>query len=124
MGNLDRKQHWENIFRTKDLKDVSWYQPIPTISLDFVKQFNILKDAKIIYVGGGDSMFVDHLLDLGYQDITVLYISEASLDRAKQRIGERAAKVKWIIADAANFKLTVKYIFWHDRATFQFLSLE
>ena len=63
----NRKEHWENIYSTKELKDVSWYQPTPTTSLDFLKQFNIPKTAKIIDVGGGDSFFVDHLLEMGYQ---------------------------------------------------------
>ncbi len=124
MEHLDRKKHWENIYQTKDLKDVSWYQPTPTTSLDFLKQFNIPKTAKIIDIGGGDSFLVDHLLDLGYTDLTVLDISVASLDRAKQRLGDRATKVKWIVADAATFKPTEQYDFWHDRAAFHFLTQE
>jgi ubiquinone/menaquinone biosynthesis C-methylase UbiE len=124
MEQLDRKNHWEKIYQTKDLKDVSWYQPIPTTSLDFLKQFNISTTAKIIDIGGGDSFLVDHLLDLGYTDLTVLDISAASLDRAKQRLGDRATKVKWIVADAATFKPTEQYDFWHDRAAFHFLTQE
>lgn len=124
MEHLDRKKHWENIYQTKDLKDVSWYQPTPTTSLDFLKQFNIPTTAKIIDIGGGDSFLVDHLLDLGYTDLTVLDISAASLDRAKKRLGDRATKVKWIVADASTFKPTEQYDFWHDRATFHFLTQE
>lgn len=124
MKPSDRKKHWENIYQTKDLKDVSWYQPVPTTSLDLLKQFNIPTTAKIIDIGGGDSFLVDHLLDLGYTDLTVLDISAASLDRAKQRLGDRATKVKWIVADAATFKPTGQYDFWHDRAAFHFLTQE
>lgn len=124
MEHLDRKKHWENIYQTKDLKDVSWYQQTPTTSLDFLKQFNIPTTTKIIDIGGGDSFLVDHLLDLGYTDLTVLDISAASLDRAKKRLGDRATKVKWIVADAANFKPTEQYDFWHDRAAFHFLTQE
>jgi len=124
MEHLDRKKHWENIYQTKELKDVSWYQPTPTTSLDFFKQFNIPTTAKIIDIGGGDSFLVDHLLDLGYTDLTILDISASSLDRAKQRLGDRATKVKWIVADAATFKPTEQYDFWHDRAAFHFLTQE
>ena len=124
MEHLDRKEHWDNIYQTKDLKDVSWYQPTPTTSLDFLKQFNIPTTAKIIDIGGGDSFLVDHLLDLGYTDLTVLDISAASLDRAKQRLGDRSTKVKWIVANAATFKPTEQYDFWHDRAAFHFLTQE
>jgi 2-polyprenyl-3-methyl-5-hydroxy-6-metoxy-1,4-benzoquinol methylase len=124
MENFDRKKHWEKIYQTKELKDVSWFQPKPTTSLDFVKQFNIPISAKIIDVGGGDSLLVDHLLDLGYTDITVLDISDVAISKAQQRLGERAVKVKWIIADAATFKSAEKYDFWHDRAAFHFLTQE
>jgi ubiquinone/menaquinone biosynthesis C-methylase UbiE len=124
MENFNKKAHWENIYTTKELKDVSWYQPIPQTSLDYLKQFNIPFDAKIIDVGGGDSFFVDHLLELGYSDVSVLDISEASLERAKDRLGEKATKVKWIVADASNFHSSEKYDFWHDRAAFHFLTEE
>mgnify|MGYP001952202447 CR=1 FL=1 len=124
LGKLDRKKHWETIYQTKDLKDVSWYQPKPTTSLDFLNQFNIPKNSKIIDIGGGDSFLVDHLLDLGYSELTVLDISASSLDRAKERLGSRATKVKWIVADAATFKPVEQYEFWHDRAAFHFLTNE
>ena len=124
MGHFDRKKHWETIYQTKELKDVSWFQPTPETSLSFLKQFNIPTTAKIIDIGGGDSFLVDNLLDLGYQDITVLDISAMAIDKAKQRLGDRADKVKWIVADAATFRPTEKYDFWHDRAAFHFLTQE
>ncbi|MBK8347033.1 MAG: methyltransferase domain-containing protein [Saprospiraceae bacterium] len=124
MENFDRKKHWENIYQTKELKEVSWFQPTPETSLDFFKQLNVPTTAKIIDIGGGDSFLVDHLLDLGYQDISVLDISAAAINKAKQRLGDDAKKVKWIVADAATFKPAEKYDFWHDRAAFHFLTDE
>lgn len=122
MSNFDRKKHWNNIYQTKSLDEVSWYQQVPATSLDFVKQFKLTKSARIIDIGGGDSYLVDHLLSLGYQDITVLDISEQAIDKAKKRLGKRAKNVKWIISDAANFQPSEKYDFWHDRAAFHFLT--
>lgn len=124
MENFDRKKHWETIYQTKELKEVSWFQPTPETSLEFFKQFNVPTTAKVIDIGGGDSFLVDHLLDLGYQDISVLDISATAIDRAKLRLGDKAKKVKWIVADAASFKPMEKYDFWHDRAAFHFLTDE
>ena len=124
MEPFNRKKHWENIYQTKELKDVSWFEPTPETSLTFFKQFNVPKNAKIIDVGGGDSFLVDNLLNLGYTDLSVLDISEAALNRAKERLGEKAANVKWIVADAASFEPIEKYDFWHDRAAFHFLTEE
>ena len=124
MENFDRKKHWEEIYRTKQLNEVSWFQPTPETSLDFFKHFDVPTNAKIIDIGGGDSFLVDHLLAMGYQDITALDISEAAIVRAKQRLGAKAESVKWIIADVSTFSPTEKYDFWHDRAAFHFLTDE
>ncbi|MDH4471971.1 MAG: class I SAM-dependent methyltransferase [Fluviicola sp.] len=122
MSNNLRKDHWENIYQTKQLKDVSWYQPVPETSLDFLQQFDLPKTAKIIDVGGGDSLFVDYLLDLGYTDVSVLDISENALERAKERLGAKAQLVKWIVSDVSTFEPSEQYDFWHDRAVFHFLT--
>ena len=81
---MNNKQHWENVYTTKQFTDVSWYQPVPVVSLDFISQFNVAKDAAIIDVGGGDSFFVDHLLELGFTNITVVDIAEAAIEKAKK----------------------------------------
>jgi ubiquinone/menaquinone biosynthesis C-methylase UbiE len=124
MENFDRKKHWEDIYQSKQLNEVSWFQQTPKISLDFIKQLKVPKSAKIIDIGGGDSFLVDHLLGMGYQDITVLDISESALRRARKRLGTLADKVKWIVADVATFVPTGQYDFWHDRAAFHFLTEE
>jgi ubiquinone/menaquinone biosynthesis C-methylase UbiE len=124
MEKFDRKKHWENIYLTKELKDVSWFQPNPATSLDFFKLFNVPLTAKVIDIGGGDSLLVDHLLELGYKDISVLDISAVAIERAKQRLGDKSKLVKWIVSDAVSFKPTEKYNFWHDRAAFHFLTDE
>lgn len=121
---MDRKKHWENIYQTKDLTEVSWYQPVPQTSLDLFKQYNILFQAKIIDIGGGDSFLVDELLKLGYSDITVLDISKEAIAKAQNRLGKEAEKVNWIVSDITDFKPLHKYDFWHDRAAFHFLTEE
>ncbi|NME66988.1 class I SAM-dependent methyltransferase [Flammeovirga aprica] len=124
MSTIDKKKHWESIYETKPLENVSWYQPTPTTSLDFVERSFLAPDDKIIDVGGGDSFLVDHLLEKGFQDITVLDISAKALQRAKHRLGEKASKVNWIEADASRFDSGEQYAFWHDRAAFHFLTSE
>lgn len=118
----ERKQHWEKVYTTKQPHEVSWTQAVPAVSLDFIRSFNLPKSARIIDVGGGDSKLAGFLLDEGYEHISVLDISEAALLRAKKRLGERAAMVKWIVADITEFVPEETYDVWHDRATFHFLT--
>ena len=120
MENLALQQHWESIYRTKQPNEVSWTQDVPTTSLDFLHRFHPAKTAKIIDIGGGDSKLVDHLIEEGFTDVTVLDISEAAIERAKSRLGDKAANVKWIVSDVLDFHPSEKYDVWHDRAAFHF----
>lgn len=117
----ERKSHWETVYATKKPDEVSWTQEVPQTSLDFIHSFDLPKAAKIIDIGGGDSKLADSLLDEGFENITVLDISENALERAKARLGARADKVKWIISDITEFNPNESYDVWHDRATFHFL---
>lgn len=123
-NNFNRKKHWEDIYLTKSQNKFGWFQPVPKTSLELFQKFQLPISAKIIDIGGGDGFFVDNLLSLGYEDITVLDISEAAIERAKIRLGENAKNVKWIIADISTYEPTEKYDFWHDRAAFHFLTQE
>ncbi len=124
MDTFNRKNHWENIYSTKKLNEVSWYQPTPETSLNFIKELNIPKSASIIDIGGGDSFLIDNLLELGYKNLTLLDISKKAIERAKKRIGEKGKYVKWVEADASDFTPTESYDLWHDRAAFHFLTNE
>jgi SAM-dependent methyltransferase len=116
------KQHWENVFSTKSPNEVSWTQDYPTTSMNYLENLNLSKTANIIDVGGGDSNLIDALLEKGYQNIWVLDISEAALERAKKRLGDKANKVHWIVSDITEFTTAIKFDFWHDRAVFHFLT--
>ncbi len=122
--NLERKKHWETVYETKNPNEVSWTQEIPGTSLAFIKSFGLAGSAKIIDIGGGDSTLVDHLLNEGFENITVLDISERSLEKAKLRLGEKGKNITWIVSDILDFKPTETYDIWHDRAAFHFLTDE
>lgn len=120
----NKKQHWNDVYEQKQITEVSWYEPMPETSLNFISECKLEKDAAIIDVGGGDSFLAEFLLAREYTDITVLDISEKAIERAKQRLGERAEEIKWIVADASEFTPEKKYDLWHDRAAFHFLTEE
>ena len=117
-----RKQHWEKVYASKQPHEVSWTQEIPATSLNFIHSFNLPKSASIIDIGGGDSKLVDYLLSEGFENITVLDISETAISKTKKRLGELSDKVNWIISDILEFNPSSTYECWHDRATFHFLT--
>jgi 2-polyprenyl-3-methyl-5-hydroxy-6-metoxy-1,4-benzoquinol methylase len=118
------KEHWNTIYQNKEPNEVSWFQKKPTISIDLINNLSIEKTASIIDVGGGDSLLVDYLLKQGYTNITVLDISEKAIAKAKDRLGNKAEKVKWIVSDILDFKSENNFDVWHDRAAFHFITTQ
>jgi SAM-dependent methyltransferase len=122
MQSMDRRDHWNRVYQTKAPDSVSWYQRRPDVSLELIAASGIAKDAGIIDVGGGASLLVDHLLNLGYSNLAVLDISGAALDASRMQLGARAVAVEWFEADVTTFEPPHRYALWHDRAAFHFLT--
>lgn len=119
---MTRKEHWEQVYRTKATDDVSWYQVRPGVSLKLIEASGVGKDQGIIDVGGGASVLVDFLLDAGFSRLAVLDISIAALECARQRLGARASQIEWLEEDVTAFAPARRYGLWHDRAVFHFLT--
>ena len=117
-----RQSHWHAVYSDKAPTDVSWYQAVPTRSIQLIHSTGAAKSDPIIDAGGGASTLVDHLLEDGYDDITVLDISGKALRRSQQRLGDAANHVDWIESEVTAFKPPRRYSIWHDRAVFHFLT--
>jgi ubiquinone/menaquinone biosynthesis C-methylase UbiE len=122
MQSESRQAHWQNVYTKKGENEVSWFQENPAPSLELIAQIGATPASAIIDIGGGASRLVDNLIDRGFEDVTVLDLSEAALDAAKERLGSRAAQVHWIVADATVWEPPKSYDIWHDRAALHFLT--
>ena len=124
METASRQSHWENVYTTKGENEVSWYQQSPAPSFELIMQAGATHASAIIDIGGGASRLVDHLVDHGFEDITVLDLSAAALEAARRRLESRADRVHWVVADATAWEPVKAYDIWHDRAAFHFLTDE
>lgn len=119
---MDRQQHWDAVYRAKGATGVSWYQPKAAISLELIRRLAPDRATPILDVGGGASTLADGLLEAGYLDLTVLDLAPSALELAQRRLGERAARVRWLAADVLDAPLPAAHWgLWHDRAVFHFL---
>ena len=119
---MDREEHWERVYGSKEATQVSWYAAHLERSLAMI-QAAADASAEIIDVGGGASTLVDDLLALGYLKVSVLDVSNTALAVARERLGARAEMVKWIAGDVTSVHLPGEtYDVWHDRAVFHFLT--
>lgn len=71
----------------------------------------------------GASTLVDDLLAVGYRQLSVLDLSAAALEVTRQRLGEAARRVDWIVGDVTAVELSPGgFDVWHDRAVFHLLT--
>lgn len=122
-GNL-RQRHWENVYVTKDVSKVGWYQEKPTLSLSLLQKIGSTSKDRLIDIGCGASMLADALIDLGYRDITLLDISATALEIVKKRLGVNADIPVYCTQDMCTFSSEKPLDVWHDRAVFHFLQKE
>ncbi len=121
MTTGERQAHWEQVFKTKGERDVSWFQDTPVQSLDLIHRSGVPRGGSIIDVGGGASRLVDELLKEGF-DVAVLDLSAAALEVARSRLGASGEHARWIVADMTKWAPDRQYDLWHDRAAFHFLT--
>jgi len=119
---MSNKDHWEKIYSTKEIDGVSWYQETPTTSLNIIDSLKLNLNTSIIDIGAGKSFLADNLLDLGYNDITILDISRNALNEVTRRVGKKNHKIKCIESNVIDLSSDQKYDVWHDRAVFHFIT--
>jgi SAM-dependent methyltransferase len=120
---MDAQTHWEKIYTEKAPDAVSWYRPHLETSLSLIERTSGGCSASIIDVGGGESTLVDDLLARGYENITVLDISQTAIGAIRKRLGKISERVHWLVADIIKAELEPSaYDLWHDRAVFHFLT--
>jgi trans-aconitate methyltransferase len=124
MKTNERIDHWDKVYTTKSIDAVSWYQMRPAMSLELLAHTGLAKDDALLDIGGGASVLVDFLLDAGFSDVSVLDIAAPALEAAKQRLGARAERVNWLVADLTKWTTKRSYDLWHDRAVLHFLTDE
>ena len=117
---MEKKKHWENIYQTKNIDGVSWYQETPYESIELIKKFSTTDFDMIIDIGCGKSFLVDNLLKLNYKNITLVDISLNALKEVKERLNGKS--LNFIETDVLNLKLEQTFNIWHDRAVFHFIN--
>jgi len=120
----DLAEHWDKLYSQRAPSTLTWYQASPSVSLALLDALGVRSDQAVIDVGGGTSNLVDALIGRGFGDVSVLDVSQAALDQARQRLGSNAARVSWLREDVLTWRPRRRYGVWHDRAVFHFLVEE
>jgi SAM-dependent methyltransferase len=119
---MSSREHWETVYRDRVPELLTWYQAEPALSLSLIAASRVEPDAAVLDVGGGSSRLVDHLLERGDTNVTVLDISPTALRYARDRLADRADEATFIEGDVLEHRFDSTIEFWHDRAVFHFLT--
>ncbi len=117
-----RTTHWDSVYNRLAENEVSWYQPTPACSLELLDDLGVGPTSSLVDIGAGTSRLVDVLLGRGFDDLTVLDVSAASLTQARHRLGLAADRVRWVVDDLLAWVPGRQFDVWHDRAAFHFLT--
>lgn len=117
------QQHWQDVYRNKPADRVSWYRAHLEQSLALLRQAGLDAHSRVIDVGGGASTLVDDLIAAGVRDISVLDLSAQALAIARERLGDAADNVDWLVGDVLVIAFPrARFDLWHDRAVSHFIS--
>ena len=114
---------WDDAYAQGDATR-SWFQAAPELSLRMFDEAGVTAADSVIDVGGGASALASALLGRGFRDVTVLDISTAGLQYARQRLGPEAGRVHWLTADIRTWQPLRRFTAWHDRAVFHFMTTQ
>lgn len=118
---MNRAEHWNTVYRTKGDHELSWYQPRPERSISLIESIRPLP-RRAIDIGGGQSLLAGALIELGIEEVTVLDLAEAALERGRARLGDHAERVCWLQGDVLALPDLGAVELWHDRAVYHFLN--
>lgn len=122
VDSATRQDFWEGVHGSRSVDGVSWWQSVPDLSLGLVDATGIQLEDPVIDVGAGWSTLVDHLLARGHRDLTAVDLSVSALNTVRERLGPAGADVVLLVADVLDLRLSRRYMLWHDRAVYHFLT--
>lgn len=115
-----RSDHWDSVYGTRQLDELSWYQDEPTMSLELIRSLRP-RPASMIDIGAGASQLADCMVEDGLDRVTVLDISHEALAAVSERVGEHPS-ISMVVADITDWNPQQTWDVWHDRAVFHFLT--
>ena len=127
MANL-LKDHWNQKYSDTPITQLGWYESRSLPSVQLIEQCPVSKHSPIVDVGSGTSTLIANLLELGYQNLFAIDISDVALEKAKILLNkEQAGRVHWMVDDITSPSSVLQLqniAVWHDRAVFHFLTDE
>jgi len=120
------KEYWNKKYTDSPITQLGWYESKSSPSIQLIENCAAPKYSTIVDVGSGATTLTASLLELGYQNLFAIDISDVALEKAKALLSEeQATQVRWLVDDITNPSTVLQLqdvAIWHDRAVFHFLT--
>ncbi len=114
--------HWETVYQTKALTEVSWFEVSADTSVRLIgPRPDPPGTGRAVDVGAGTSALPDTLLAAGWGHVTALDVSATALEVIRHRVGDEP-RVSYVVGDILTWEPRGPYDVWHDRAVLHFLT--
>lgn len=100
--NAELADYWDTLFSILPAEKLEWFADDHSDALKLVAACNLEKDAHILIAGCGNSGLIQELINLGYNKISAVDISQVALDELKGDLGEKANEINFVRADFTN----------------------
>jgi SAM-dependent methyltransferase len=128
MTAIPLKNHWNKKYTDTPITQLGWYEPKSIHSIQLIENCGVSAHSPIADIGSGASTLIANLLEIGYQNIFAIDISDVALEKAKTLLTtEQSSKVHWMVDDITKPSSILhleNIAVWHDRAVFHFLTDE
>lgn len=112
--------HWEEIYQSKGVNDVSWFEGEPVTSLRLIDAW-AGPPGPAVDVGAGRSNLAMRLLERGWHPVVALDLSAAALAHVAEG-SPVGTELHCVVTDILDWQPDVQVALWHDRAVFHFLT--
>lgn len=123
LHTVNYQEHWDNAYTKTPNEKLGWYENDVSPTLDLMSETSVTEESAILIAGAGSTTLVDELIKKGYTNITATDISQVSLEKLSQRVGQN--KFQAIVDDLSRptlLKDIPSIDLWIDRAVLHFLT--
>jgi len=124
---INLKKHWNNAYTSKAFDKLGWFESDVSATFKLLEKSAIETTDRVLNVGAGSTTLIDELLAQGYSNVIASDLSDVSLEKLKERLGDKREEVEWIVDDLTKSTKLCELEpvdIWIDRAVLHFFTEE
>ena len=118
-------EHWQGVYTRGPIQELPWFSE--QLEPDFTEALSRSgirpEDGPVLDIGAGPGTVARELARMGYH-VTAADVAPAAIEAARQRAGDLADQIHWVVDNILDTHLTEPFAFAHDRGCFHVFNDE